>query len=115
MAKTKKTVSLFFVALFMSYYASTAFFPHWHIIDGATITHSHLHTDSHHDTKNGDHTQQCITLITLLSHFEHIDFSCNYILKPVQFSLYECKFIEITYWVASIHLNNLSLRAPPIV
>ena len=99
----------------MSYYASTAFFLHEHIIEGATITHSHLHTDSHHDTKSGGHTKHSITLIAQISHFEYVDFLCNRVLKPVQFPLHEYKFVEITHWVASIHLNNLSLRAPPIV
>jgi len=115
MVKTKKIVSFLFIALFMSYYASTAFFLHSHIIGGATIAHSHLHTDSHHDTKSGGHTERCITLIAQISHFDYIDFSCNCIQKPVQFPLYEDKVVEITHWAASIHLKNLSLRAPPIV
>jgi len=115
MIKTKKIISFLLVALFMSYYASMSFFPHGHIIEGATITHSHIHTDSHHDTKSGEHTDQCITLIAQISHFDYIDFLCNCVFKPLQLPLYEDKIVEVMHWVASIHLENLSLRAPPVV
>jgi hypothetical protein len=115
MVRLKKIVSLFFVVLFISYYAGTTLFSHTHTISGATIFHSHLHTNSHHDTKSGGHTEQSITLIAQISHFEYIDSSYNYALTPPQFSLYENKFVETTHWITSIHLKNLSLRAPPIV
>lgn len=115
MVRIKQIVSVFFVALFMSYYASTTFFLHTHTISGATIVHSHLHTDSHHDTKNGGHTQNEITLIAQISHFEFIDFSCSFILQTPQLSFYENKFAETIHWINSIHLKNTSLRAPPIV
>ena len=115
MVRTKNILSFFFVALFLNYYASTSFFSHLHIIDGTTIVHSHIHPDSHHDTKNGNHTKQSVTLIAQFSHFEFIDFSCNYILVPLQIPVYENKFIETKHWVTSIHLENLSLRAPPVL
>jgi hypothetical protein len=115
MVRIKKIVSLFFVALFISYHAGTTLFSHTHTISGATITHSHLHTDSHHDTKSGGHTQQSITLIAQISHFEYIDFSCFSIFQSPQLSLCENEFVETTHWITAIHLQNLSLRAPPIV
>jgi len=115
MEKIKKIGSFFFVALFLSYYASTAFFPHLHIISGASITHSHIHANSHHDTKSGNHTEQCITFIAQISHFDYIDFSCNFVLKPIQFPLHKDKFVETTHWFAANHLENLTLRAPPVL
>jgi hypothetical protein len=115
MSKIKKILSLFLAVLFMSYYASTVFFSHIHIISGATITHSHFHDNSHHDTKSGGHTENCITLIAQISHFEYIDFSCNFTLAPQQFQWHKNKVIEIPCKTVSIHLQNLSLRAPPIV
>ncbi|MCL2289495.1 MAG: hypothetical protein FWC34_02145 [Bacteroidetes bacterium] len=115
MSKVKRIISLFFVALFVSYYASTTLFFHTHIISGATITHSHLHTDSHHDTTSGGHTEYCITLIAQASHFEYIDFSCSCALNVSQHLLYENEFVEITHWVTSLYFHNLSLRAPPII
>jgi len=115
MTKTKKILSFFFVALFASYYASTNFFIHSHEFAWGEVTHSHIHADSHHDTQNGNHTEQCITLIAQISHFQYIDFSSDCVIKPLQFSLHENKFTETTHWVTSIYLENLSLRAPPIV
>ena len=115
MCKIKKIVSLFFVVLFVSYYVGINFFSHSHIIGGATIVHSHFHKDSHHNTKSGGHTEQSITLIAQISHFEYIDFSCDCVLKPLQLPQHEDKFVEIIHWINSIYFQNLSLRAPPIV
>jgi len=115
MLETKKIISLFFVALFMSFYVSTTFFSHFHIINGATITHSHFHSDEHHDTKSGGHEKSSITLIAQISHFESIDYSCLLLPTPLQFQLNRNKFIETTHWVDSIYFQNLSLRAPPVV
>ena len=114
MTKTKKLLSYFFIALFTSYYGSTAFFSHLHIISGATIYHSHIHANSHHDTKSGNHTEKCITLIAQISQFQYIDFSCNCILKPLQFPIQDHKFVATTHWIPSIHLENTTLRAPPV-
>ena len=113
MTKTKKILSYFFVTLFINYYAGTTLFSHLHIISGVPVTHSHIHKDSHHDTKSGNHTKESITLISQISHFQYVDFLCNFILKPVQFPLQADKFIETTHWISQIHLENLSLRAPP--
>jgi hypothetical protein len=115
MVRIKNVVSFFFVALYISFHVGTTLFTHTHTINGATIIHSHLHTDSHHNTNSGGHTEQIITLISQISHFEYIDFSFNCVPTPAQFPLYENKFIEITHSITSVHLKNLSLRAPPIV
>ena len=115
MTKTKKILSFLFVALFMGYYANTVFFSHSHVISGASIYHSHIHPNSHHDTKSGNHTEQCITLIAQISNYHYIDFSYNYVLKPSQFSLLEIKIVTTTHWITSIHLENTSLRAPPVL
>ena len=114
MVKAKKITAFFFAVIFVSYYASTTLFSHSHIISGATIAHSHIHTDSHHDSKNGGHTEYEITLISQISHFEYIDFSCSYIPAPSQFPLHEHKFTKTPDRLTSIHLQNLSLRAPPV-
>ena len=115
MIKIKKIVSFFFVVLFISYYAGATLFSHEHIISGATILHSHFHTNSHHDTKNGGHTENSINLIAQISHFEYLDFLGYCIIQPLQMPLYEIKFVETPQWITLIHLENLSLRAPPIV
>ena len=115
MIKIKKIVSFLFVALFMSYYTGTTFFSHSHIIGEAEIFHSHIHAESHHDTKNGDHSEKDITLIAKISNFDYTDFSYNIILKPIHFPLFKEKFIEPTHFVTSVYLQNLSLRAPPLM
>ena len=104
-----------FAVLFMNYYANIILFPHSHIINGTIIVHSHSHTDSHHDTKSGGHTQCEIVLIAQIAHFDYVDFSCNCVLKPLPLPLYENKIVDTKHWITSIHLENRSLRAPPIV
>jgi len=104
MDKTKKIASFLFVVLFASYYAGTIFFDHTHLIEGAVITHSHFHKDSHHDTKSGNHTKQSITLIAQFSHFEYIDFSCNCVLEPLQLSLVK-SFINTIYFYTHLVCN----------
>ena len=115
MTKTKKILSFFFVALFMSYYAGTTFFSHSHIINGISTAHSHFHTETHHDTNSGNHTEQCITLIAQISNIDYIDFSCSFSPKALQFQLPTVKLVENAHWITSIHLENTTLRAPPIL
>ena len=115
MIKAKKLVSAIFVVLFMSYYAGLILFSHTHVISGSTIAHSHMHADSHHNTKSGGHTNQEITLIAQISHFDYIDFLCDFVLTSPQLQIQQNKFVETTHWVASIYFQNISLRAPPIV
>ena len=113
MYKLKKIYSLLFIALFVSCYVGTTFFSHAHIINGATIIHSHVHANSHHDTNNGGHTEHCITLISNSSHFESVDFLNNAVLLSFQFPILRTVIVEITHRVASIYHENISLRAPP--
>ena len=115
MGNTKKIAPLFFVALFMSYYAGTTFFSHSHIISGVAVSHSHIHAETHHDTNSGNHTEQCITLIAQISNIDYIDFSCNFNSKTLQLQLPAAKFAETAHWITSIHLENTLLRAPPIL
>ena len=115
MANRKKIISFFFIVLFTSYYASTSLFSHIHIINGATITHSHIHTDAHHNTKNGGHNGHSITLIAQISQLAYLDFSCYDVPNPLEFLLYKNNFTATTHWVPSVYFQNLSLRAPPII
>ena len=114
MYRIKRVISLFLAALFISYHAGITLFSHTHIISGTTIVHSHIHVNSHHKTESGGHTKQTITLIAQISHFEYIDFLCDYFSTPQQFQFQPNSIIDIAPWVAPIHLKNLSLRAPPV-
>lgn len=115
MDRIRKISSLFFVVLFAGYYVNTTCFSHTHIINGATITHSHFHKNSHCDTQNGNHTKQNITLIAQISNFDYIDFSCNSVPAPVQLQLHKNKIVEIPNKISTLQFENISLRAPPIL
>jgi len=112
--KIKKIVSSFLLMLFVSYYGSINLFFHTHVINGITIVHSHFHAETHHDTQNGGHTEHSITLISQISHFDYVDFSCNCELKPVLSCRDVACRVSTAQWVVSLHLQNLSLRAPPV-
>jgi hypothetical protein len=112
--KIKKITSLFLLMLFVGYYGSVTLFFHSHIINGVTIVHSHIHTETHHDTQSGGHTQQSITLIAQISHFDYVDISGNAQLKPLQLCRDTACCVPAVRWVTSIHLHNCSLRAPPV-
>ncbi|MDR1719854.1 MAG: hypothetical protein LBR67_07030 [Dysgonamonadaceae bacterium] len=51
--------------MFAFYYVNTCFFYHSHIINGVTIVHSHIHSNSHAQT--GSHSESELTLISVLS------------------------------------------------
>ena len=114
MNKIKKTVSLCLLTLFAGYYGGVTLFVHTHIINGVTIVHSHFHAETHHDTKSGGHTEQSITLIAQISHFDYVDFECGNLPNSSDFQLPENIIFETTHWVASIYFDNISLRAPPV-
>jgi hypothetical protein len=115
MERTKKIVALLLALVFTGYFASTTLFSHSHVISGASIIHSHIHTDSHHDTQSGNHTKQCITLIAHVSQLQYIVFYSDCLPIPLQFPLYKSKCVEISHWIVSQFFQNHSLRAPPIV
>jgi hypothetical protein len=115
MIKIKKILSLLLMVLYVSYYANAHFFIHSHVYKDITVVHSHAHNDSHHSTKTGGHTEQSIVFIDQISHFDYIDFSCNYVPTPLQFQLYQEKFAEFSHWIAFEYFKSLSPRAPPIL
>jgi len=115
MVKCKKFTSLFFVVIFINFYASTTLFSHSHMISDTAIAHSHLHAESHHDTKSGEHSIQGITFIAQISQLQSIDISHKGVPSPLQYALHKYYFVETTHWISSIYFQNLSLRAPPIM
>lgn len=89
-------------------------FSHTHIIHGATITHSHIHTNGHHDTKSGGHSEQSITLIAQISQFEYVTYKYYILPDPLQFLLFANERLETNQSISSVHLQHPSLRAPPV-
>jgi len=110
----KKFISWFCIVIFTSYYIGTSFFFHTHIINGVTIVHSHIHNNSHCQTQSGGHTEHSITLISHLANFDYND----YLQTETNLDLYllnEIIIAENTHWIPSVHLQHISLRAPPMV
>ena len=86
-----------------------------HVIDSEIIIHSHAHGNSHQDTPSGGHTKEDLLFISNTSHFEFIVFSCDYLIVHQQIQSHKYNIIETFPNIVSIHLQNLSLRAPPIM
>jgi len=112
MIKYKKIVSFILVALFVSDYINDHLFFHSHIIDGDVVIHSHIHSETHHETPNGGHSKQDFYV------FIHYDdcstpYYCRFI--PTEFHFCAHKLIEANVHVSSIHFVNLKLRAPPVL
>lgn len=75
MYKVKKHIGIriFFLALFLSYFADITFFTHSHIINGSTIVHSH-YFPGYSSTKDNKpakhtHTENALTLISQASNW----------------------------------------------
>ncbi|MDR2232873.1 MAG: hypothetical protein LBE56_07095 [Tannerella sp.] len=109
----KKTLSFLLITLFLSYYAGTTFFSHSHVINGATIIHSHPHAESHHDTAGGNHTEHSITLIAQISHVDCTNLACTDIFYTPNIPQTRNIDIATTHTTNTVYLNTLSLRAPP--
>lgn len=70
-AKRHIGIRIFFLALFLSYYADITFFTHSHIINGVTIVHSHFSYGSSSDNSGNpqrhSHSNLSLTLIAQAS------------------------------------------------
>jgi len=58
------------VVIFALYYANISFFYHSHIINGFTISHSHIHDTEH--AKTGTHSEGELLSIALPSYFQSL-------------------------------------------
>lgn len=85
-------------------------FTHVHYVNGVMITHSHPSKDKQHT-----HTKTELVVIHHLSTVHTLEAtSCaiHDVLIPV---LYDLEIPLATSFVISIHLQSLSLRAPPAI
>ena len=102
-------IPAFLTLLFIFYISGVSLFPHTHIVDGATIVHSHPNPDAEHS--DGD----SFVTIQLLSHFQ----ACGAGEAPhlpvvLEFDLPEpCGLGDID--VPSVKFfKQFGLRAPPV-
>jgi len=110
-----RCVAVALLVLFVSFYFSATLCWHVHIINGATIVHSHIHAPSHHSSSDGGHTGGQITLIAALDSAvsDIIVPACVAALcLPLLLVSLTAAPVERTY--SAIHLCS-SLRAPPVL
>lgn len=102
-------LSVFMLALFLSYQASTTLFTHTHIIDGRVITHSHPY-----DSQAHSHSDAQIFALGHISSFAGEELGNN----DLDFRAYEV--IEEIGNVADaalsffVSLDSHGFRAPPV-
>jgi hypothetical protein len=87
------------------------FFSHSHIINGATIVHSHLHNKAHAQT--GTHTDSELSLISSLSAFQTLAADVCAVSLGILFLL---QVFILPFFEKRIFANTsacISLRAPP--
>ena len=65
MKHARKHIALFILMLFSCYYSGISMFSHVHIVNGASIVHSHLGGGSEHNHSEGQYV-----VIDLLSNFQ---------------------------------------------
>jgi len=108
--RSKQVITRILFLIFAFYYANICFFSHSHIINGATIVHSHIHNKAHAQTST--HSDSELTLISLLSTFQ----SLQAILCFIGFGLFLsllCIFPFFEERIISKPNTSISLRAPP--
>jgi len=87
-------------------------FYHSHVINGATIVHSHFHSKAH--TQTGTHSESELTLISALSVLQSVQPTVCFISFGVLF------FLQIinSFFHNRIYIRpkaSTSLRAPPVL
>jgi hypothetical protein len=109
--KNKQVIAYILIVIFASYYANICFFYHSHVINGATIVHSHFYNKTH--TQTGTHGEKEITLIPALSVFQSLQAAVYFIGLGI-FFLFQA-FILPFYEkrILSAPVACISLRAPP--
>jgi hypothetical protein len=109
--KNEQIIAQLLVVIFAFYYANICFFYHSHVINGATIVHSHIYNKSH--TQIGAHGESEITLISALSVFQSLHVAVC-LTGMGLFLLFQA--LVLPFWGRRIIPNPVacvSLRAPP--
>ena len=100
-------ISGFLLALFIFFQASISLFTHTHIVDGATIVHSHPGAEGH------QHNGQQFVTIALASHITFDEVQSVNIEKAFQ-SVCEIFALPDAAAIISNDKCVVSLRAPPV-
>ncbi|MFI3248425.1 MAG: hypothetical protein R3Y39_04775 [Rikenellaceae bacterium] len=110
-ANIKSTVTGMLLLLFVTYFANISLFLHYHVVDGVTIVHSHIHDSDHtqdpFDTST--HSKRELTLINALSIF-FAETPCELFVSNVISALICTLLIALS---ASIIQTN-GIKQPPL-
>ncbi len=100
--------------LFAAYYANITLFTHYHVVDGVTIVHSHIHGE--------DHTSEQGSASDMANHLTLIQMLSNYLAELQNTPIY-IVFLLIIEWSYSKIIDcdipisryrYAQLRAPPV-
>ncbi|MCW1734330.1 hypothetical protein [Anaerorudis cellulosivorans] len=111
----KEISAYFLLALFASYYVSTSFFPHTHIVDGKTVVHSHFYFPSaENKTPTHQHSIHAFGVISFLSHFFSTGLFAIIALQVFNRYLHHHKYRKNSgFYFQQLLIRSNGLRAPP--
>ncbi len=114
--RLREISAYFLLALFASYYVSTSFFPHTHIVDGKTVVHSHIYFPSGGDKVGGhQHSIQALGTIFSLSHFFFTGLFSAISLGVFNRYLHYHTYRKNSFpYLLQVHIRANGLRAPPL-
>lgn len=118
LSKKNIGIRIFFLALFLSYFADITFFTHTHIINGVTIVHSHYFHGSSAKQKEGaaghQHSVQALTWIAQANDWNVILYSVPEVPDNILHS-YFFYFPHSPFIVSLAVLRSAYLRGPPVL
>lgn len=103
------------VLLFAGYYVNTTMFWHSHIVNGTVVIHSHIHSEGHHQTSAGGHSEASLLTIDSL-HSELLTLGVEHVVVTVPLERSVVVFVAAAPQAKlQPSLPLFSLRAPPLV
>jgi hypothetical protein len=109
--KSKQIIARMLIVIFTCYYANICFFYHSHIINGATIVHSHLYNQPH--TQTNAHGESEITLISALSVFQSLQVAVCFTGLGIFLLFQTLILLFAEKRIVTTTVACISLRAPP--
>jgi hypothetical protein len=114
--RLREISAYFLLALFASYYVSTSFFPHTHIVDGKTVVHSHFYFPSGESKQaSHQHSIHAFGAIFSLSHFFFTGLFFTFSLHVFNRYLHHHTYRKNSFpYLLQVHIRTNGLRAPPL-
>ncbi|MDR2810087.1 MAG: hypothetical protein LBB84_05955 [Tannerellaceae bacterium] len=109
--RSKRIAALILITVFAFYYANIRFFYHSHIINGATIVHSHIYSKATAQTHTHSPTE--LKLISSLSVFLSLQVGICFVHPSIYLLLLVFILPSFSKRILSDSMPCISLRAPP--